>query len=96
VGHTPAAALFRIILPQMVPISLPVMSGVIVQAIKAVPIAILIGVNDILNTAISEAVINYRYLESYVAAALIFWAIFIVVERSFLLIERHYKKSIIT
>ncbi|GHV75592.1 putative amino-acid ABC transporter permease protein YckA [Spirochaetia bacterium] len=91
IGHGEASLFFRIVLPQMIPVCIPVASGVVIHAIKALPIAVLIGMHDILNTALSAAVINYRYLESYIAAALIFWAIFIIVERLFLLVEKRFR-----
>lgn len=90
-GHTPAEAFFRVILPQTLPVCVPVASGVAIHAIKALPVAMIIGLGDILNAALHEAVINYRYLESYVAAAIVFWAIFIVVEKSFSLLEKKYR-----
>lgn len=93
IGHSPAEAFIRIIAPQLLPAALPVMSGVVIQTIKAVPVAVIIGVSDILNTAISEAVINYRYLEAYFAAAIIFWGIFAVVEQLFAWIEKHFQKK---
>ncbi|MDR0685376.1 MAG: ABC transporter permease subunit [Spirochaetaceae bacterium] len=91
IGHGEADLFFRVALPQMVPVCVPVASGVVIHAIKALPVAVLIGLRDILNTALGAAVVNYRYLESYVAAALIFWAIFIVVEKSFLLVEKRFR-----
>jgi L-cystine transport system permease protein len=91
IGHGEADIFFRIALPQMIPVCVPVASGVVIHAIKALPVAALIGLSDILNTALSAAVINYRYLESYIAAALIFWAIFIIVERSFLIVEKRFR-----
>ncbi|MDR1248616.1 MAG: ABC transporter permease subunit [Treponema sp.] len=91
IGHGEADIFFRIALPQMIPICVPIASGVVIHAIKALPVAALIGLRDILNTALSAAVINYRYLESYMAAALIFWAIFIVVEKFFLIVEKRFR-----
>ena len=49
----------------------------------------MIGVNDILNSALSEATINYRYLEAYLAAGLTFWVLFIIAEKIFLAIEKN-------
>ncbi|MDR0556887.1 MAG: ABC transporter permease subunit [Treponema sp.] len=92
IGHTGAYTFFRIVLPQIIPVCIPVMSGVVIHAIKALPVAGMIGLRDILNTAVAAAVINYRYLESYIAAALIFWAIFIVVEKAFSMIEKKFKQ----
>ncbi|MDR1288144.1 MAG: ABC transporter permease subunit [Treponema sp.] len=91
IGHGEAAVFFRVVLPQTVPVCVPVASGVVIHAIKALPVAVLIGLRDILNTALGAATINYRYLECYVAAALIFWAIFIVVERIFLIVEKRFR-----
>jgi L-cystine transport system permease protein len=50
----------------------------------------IIGVSDILNTALQEATINYRYLEAYFAAGLIYWSVCIAVERLFLYIEKRF------
>jgi L-cystine transport system permease protein len=92
IGHTGVYTFFRIVLPQIIPVCVPVMSGVVIHAIKALPVAGMIGLRDILNTAVAAAVVNYRYLESYIAAALIFWAIFIVVEKTFAVIEKKFKQ----
>ncbi|MDR1257192.1 MAG: ABC transporter permease subunit [Spirochaetaceae bacterium] len=92
IGHTGPHTFFRVVLPQLVPVCVPVMSGVVIHAIKALPVAVMIGLQDILNTAVAAAVINYRYLESYIAAALIFWAIFIIVEKTFSVIEKKFKQ----
>jgi L-cystine transport system permease protein len=90
IGHTNSAMFLRIILPQMVPVSLPMTGNVCIGMIKAVAVATIIGVADILNTALMEATINYRYLEAYFAAALIYWGVCILVERLFLHIERQF------
>lgn len=82
---------FRVIAPQIIPVCIPVASGVVIHAIKALPVATMIGMRDILTASLSAAVINYRYLEAYTAAALIFWAVFIIVERTFLFIEKRFR-----
>ncbi|MDR0637934.1 MAG: ABC transporter permease subunit [Spirochaetaceae bacterium] len=89
VGHTGAQAFGRIILPQLIPAALPPLSNVFIWILKSLPAASMIGVNDILNSALSEATINYRYLEAYLAAGLIFWVLFIIAERIFLAIEKN-------
>jgi len=91
IGHTEPDIFLRVLIPQFIPVCLPVMSGVVIHAIKALPVAVMIGLNDILNTALSAAVINYRYLEAYIAAAIIFWGIFIVVEKTFLVLEKKFR-----
>ena len=62
VGHTGREVFTRIILPQVVPAALPPLSNVFIWILKSLPAASMIGVNDILNSALSEATINYRYL----------------------------------
>jgi L-cystine transport system permease protein len=89
VGHTGGTVFTRIVLPQLIPAVLPPLSNIFIWTLKALPAASLIGVNDILNSALSEATINYRYLEAYLAAGLLFWLIFIIAERIFLLIEKN-------
>ncbi|MFP3043534.1 ABC transporter permease subunit [Treponema primitia] len=93
VGHSGYHVLVRIVLPQIIPVILPFTGNICIQMLKSVPIASIIGMNDILNTALLEATINYRYIESYFAAGVIFWGLFILIEKSFLLIEAHFKKQ---
>jgi L-cystine transport system permease protein len=94
VGHTDISVITRIIIPQIIPVIIPPSGNICIQMLKSVAVASLIGVNDILNTCLLEATINYRYLESYFAAGLIFWGLFIIIEQIFCRIETHYKKQI--
>jgi ABC-type amino acid transport system permease subunit len=91
VGHSGTTTFFRIITPQLVPVCIPMLGNVVIWTLKGVPIATFIGVMDILNTSLAEAAINYRYLESYIAAGIIFWALFIVIEKLFALIEKRMR-----
>jgi L-cystine transport system permease protein len=90
VGHTGRAVFFRIILPQLIPAAVPMAANVCIGMIKAVAVASLIGVMDILNSALLEATINYRYLEAYFAAGIVYWILCIAVEKIFALIERGF------
>jgi L-cystine transport system permease protein len=90
VGHSEGAVFWRIIFPQLIPAALPPLSNVFIWVLKSLPAASMIGVNDILNSALSEATINYRYLEAYLAAGLIFWVLFIIAEKVFLTIEKNF------
>jgi L-cystine transport system permease protein len=90
VGHTGGEVFWRIIFPQLVPAALPPLSNVFIWILKSLPAASMIGVNDILNSALGEATINYRYLEAYLAAGLTFWVLFIIAERIFLTIEKNF------
>jgi L-cystine transport system permease protein len=89
IGHSGTAVFCRIIFPQVVPAALPPLSNVFIWILKSLPAASMIGVNDILNSALSEATINYRYLEAYLSAGLVFWALFIIAEKIFLTVEKN-------
>lgn len=91
IGHPAPTTFFRIVLPQIVSVSLPMMGNVIIWTLKGIPVASMIGVNDVLSTAISAAVVNYRYLEAYFAAGVIFWALFVIVEKASGVLEDRFK-----
>ncbi|MDR2659179.1 MAG: ABC transporter permease subunit [Spirochaetaceae bacterium] len=90
IGHTGGAVFWRVVFPQLIPAALPPLSNVFIWVLKSLPAASMIGVNDILNSALSEATINYRYLEAYLAAGLLFWVLFIIAEKIFLTIEKNF------
>jgi L-cystine transport system permease protein len=48
----------------------------------------MVAVVDVMNAAVITATSNYRFLEAYVAAALVYWGICLVIERLFVLLER--------
>jgi L-cystine transport system permease protein len=97
VGLTRPQTLKRIVLPQAVPVAVPMLCNCFIGLIKASSLVFLISVTDILNGALISATGNYRYLEAYIAAALVYWALCIIVERlSFYLEKRlgRYRKEL--
>jgi L-cystine transport system permease protein len=60
VGMTKKQALFRIILPQVVPVCIPILGSLYIGMIKGAALSQVIGGIDILNGAIKTARINYR------------------------------------
>jgi L-cystine transport system permease protein len=81
VGLTRTQALRRIIMPQALKFAVPVLCNNFIGLIKGSSIVYVIGILDILNGAMASAQINYRFLEAYIAAALIYWGLCIAVER---------------
>ncbi|GHT80087.1 hypothetical protein FACS1894130_10640 [Spirochaetia bacterium] len=75
-------------LPQAIPVSLPMMSNVLIGLTKAVALASMVAVVDVMNAAVIAATTNYRFLEAYVAAAIIYWAICFIIERVFFALEK--------
>ncbi len=74
-GLSDAQALNRIIVPQMLTAALPVMLNSYLGVIKGLSLAFTIGVTDILAQARVASAQNYGYLEAYIAAALVYWAL---------------------
>jgi L-cystine transport system permease protein len=87
-GLTRVQVLTRIVLPQAFPVSLPMMSNILIALTKAVALASMVAVIDVMSAAVITANSNYRFLEAYVAAAIVYWGICLVIERSFGFLEK--------
>lgn len=75
IGFTHRQNLKRVIIPQALAVALPLILNGFLKIIKALSLAFVVGAVDILAQARYAAALNYRYLESYVAAALVYWLI---------------------
>ena len=96
VGLTGFQTFTRIIMPQAFLVLVPALIGNINSLIKLSALVILVGVQDVLNAGIKVASIYYCYLEAYVAAALIYWAISIICIQAGKLAEKElgrYRRS---
>lgn len=82
VGLTGAQILRRIVIPQMIPEALPNLTNDVIGLIKGSALLYMIGVMDILNASLKTANVSYSIFEGYLAAALIYWALCFIVERS--------------
>lgn len=99
VGLTTSQTLRKIILPQALPVAVPLLCSTIIGLIKGSSLAYMVAVIDLLNAAIITANENYKFLEVYVAAAIIYWALTIVIEKiSYVLEEsltKHLRRGVI-
>ena len=93
VGLTEMQTLRRIIIPQIIPVALPPVTSHIVGAIKNTSIVMVVGVFDVLNAALKPCMDTYSFIEGYVAAAIIFWAINALVEFILAKTEKKYDKN---
>jgi len=80
VGMTTVQTLRRIVIPQAVPVAVPVLCNNLIGLVKASSIMYLITVRDILNGTLITASSNYRYLDAYIAAALVYWGLILIIE----------------
>ncbi len=90
VGLTGWQALRRIVLPQAFPVALPMLCSTLIGLVKGSSLVFMISVMELLNGAMVTATANYRFLESYVAAAIVYWALCIVIERVFYSLEKRF------
>jgi L-cystine transport system permease protein len=74
-GLTRRQALFRLILPQSLPVAIPMLANNLIGLIKSSSVASLICVVEIVAGTQMRAVENYKFLEAYFAAALVYWAL---------------------
>lgn len=88
IGFTRSQNLRRIIIPQTLAVVIPLFLNSFLKIIKALSLAFTVGVVDILAQARYAAALNYRYLESYIAAALVYWLVCGVLQAIFNRVER--------
>ena len=80
VGMTKVQTISRIIIPQMIPIAIPALTNTTVGLIKSTSIVYAIGVAEILSGALIPSSKTYTFFEGYLAAALIYWVLTILIE----------------
>lgn len=87
VGLTSWQMLKRVVLPQAMPVAIPLIGNNFIGLIKGSSVASLISVVELINATLFEANSNYKFLEAYLATAVIYWLLCIVVEHSVAFLE---------
>jgi putative amino-acid transport system permease protein len=77
VGMTKWQGMIRIVFPQGARVALPSLGNAFVDLIKGSSLAFVMGVSEILAKAQMSAAANYRFFESYLAVALLYWIVII-------------------
>lgn len=88
VGMTTPQALRRIVLPQAFAVSLPNLSNSLIGMLHGSTLAFTVSVVEINAKAQIVASTNWKFFESYIAAAILFWGITILIERLTALLEK--------
>lgn len=73
IGFTKRQTLKRIIIPQAMPTAVPIIFTAFLKIIKGLSLAFAVSVVEILSQAKLAAALNSSYLDSYFAAALVYW-----------------------
>ena len=71
----------RVVIPQMIPEAVPLLTNNLVSMVKASALCSLIGVPEVLSASIRAANQRYDLLEGYIAAALVYWGLCFLVEK---------------
>ncbi|WMC10483.1 amino acid ABC transporter permease [Oceanimonas pelagia] len=75
IGMTRGQAMQRIILPQAARIATPSLMNYFIDMIKSTSLAFTLGVAEIMASAQKEASSSFKFFESFIAVALIYWAV---------------------
>lgn len=93
-GMTNLQTIRRVLLPQAIPISLPMFSNLLISLVKASSLASMVSVVDVFAAAKITAQQNYRFLEAYVAVAVIYWGISLVIEKGAQILEQRMTRKL--
>nr|WP_297635813.1 ABC transporter permease subunit [uncultured Clostridium sp.] len=77
-GMSSFQGLYRIILPQAFRIAIPPLGNIFVDTVKGSSLAFTLGVVDILATAQMAAASSYKFFESYIIVALLYWILILI------------------
>ncbi|KWW44343.1 ABC transporter permease [Vibrio cholerae] len=81
VGMTTSQAMRRIILPQATRVALPSLMNYFIDMIKSTSLAFTLGVAEIMAKAQMEGSSSFRFFEAFLAVALIYWVVVLVLTR---------------
>lgn len=87
IGMTYKQAFFRIILPQAAVFATPMVANQFLNLMKGTSIAFMITVIELFGASTILASSSHLYLEVYFLIALIYWAMSIIAEKTFIKIE---------
>ncbi|MEH7109259.1 amino acid ABC transporter permease [Bacillus sp. JJ1764] len=81
IGMTTPKALIRIVFPQALAASVPNLSNLLIGMLHGTTLVFALSVVDINAKAQIVASSNWKFFESYIAAAVIYWGLTILIER---------------
>ncbi len=81
IGMTSSQSMRRIILPQAARVALPSLMNYFIDMIKSTSLAFTLGVAEIMAKAQMEASSSFRFFEAFLAVALIYWGVVLVLTR---------------
>ncbi|WP_087023666.1 amino acid ABC transporter permease [Thaumasiovibrio subtropicus] len=93
IGMTESQAMRRIILPQAARVALPSLMNYFIDMIKSTSLAFTLGVAEIMAKAQMEASSSFKFFEAFLAVALIYWGVVVLLTRVQLWAENKLNKA---
>jgi L-cystine transport system permease protein len=93
VGMNRLQVAWYIVIPQSLPVAVPIIGSIFIGIIKASSAAYLLGVVEMIQGTAMNTAGNFRYLEAYCAAAVVYWLITICVERITVFAEKRVRRN---
>lgn len=93
IGMTRLQAMRRIILPQASRVATPSLMNYFIDMIKSTSLAFTLGVSEIMAKAQMEAASSFKFFESFLAVALVYWAVVVFFTRIQHLLEVRLNKA---
>ena len=87
-GMTRGQGMARIVLPQAFRIAIPSLGNIFIDNVKSSSLAFTLGVTEILARAQMSAAASYRFFESYVVVAIVYWILISIFSYLQKLVER--------
>lgn len=79
-GMTNFQTMIRVTLPQALLVALPILGNTLISLLKNTSLAFTVAVQDIMGAAKVASGRNLRYFEVYIAAAIVYWAVCLIIE----------------
>ncbi|MBQ8161238.1 MAG: amino acid ABC transporter permease [Clostridia bacterium] len=92
-GMSSTQKMFNVVLPQAIKVTLPAVGNEFVAIIKESSVLYAVGVYELTYQAYKLASVNYRYIETLLVAALIYFVLTYVATKLLGLLERRMRRS---
>ena len=92
-GMSSTQKMFNVVLPQAIKVTLPAVGNEFVAIIKESSVLYAVGVYELTYQAYKLASVNYRYIETLLVAALIYFVLTYVATKILGLLERRMRRS---
>jgi L-cystine transport system permease protein len=92
VGMTAPQAMRRIVLPQALAVNLPMLCSMFIALLQGSSLAFSISIVEVTGEANIYAAASFKFLEAFIAAAIIYWGMTILVERITSILEKRVQR----